>query len=181
MAGRSCLLSENTQGSFDMADTLPIAGIVAVVVLVLVLAFYVRRQKKNNTTLFGQMNGVLLEGRLRVLAIHLQDAVEYLDGDTRENESVFSLSSELPSLEDGTLREALMALAKESRLGNAGMQNLQEGFDYLHKAVSFVKQRYAMTNDDLVLHLPEIERKELLRMLVKSLDAFEACRYRIDI
>lgn len=163
-----------------MADILPIAGIVAVVALVLALAFYVWRQKKNNTALFAQMNGVLLEGRLRVLAIRLQDAVECLYADTGEGEPD-ALSGELPSLGDSYLCEALMALAQESGLGSAGMKDLQEGFDCLHEAVSFMEQRYGKTNDDVVQHLSGAEKKELQRMLVKSLDAFEAARCRIDI
>lgn len=169
---------EKMSGSSGMADMLAAAIIALILALVVAFAFYVRKQKKNNALLLAQMYGTILDGRLRILIINLQDSMEFLCVDVDKNElDSFSLDG-FWRLDDEKLREDLVELARKNGLGILERRNLQRGFDYLYQAIGLMS-RLPVKTVDIVWLLPQTDRQELQNLLVESIHSFEAVKRQI--
>lgn len=167
-----------TADSPGTADILSIAGIAVILALVVALVFYVKRQKKNNALLLAQMYGTILDGRLRILIINLQDSMEFLCVDVDKNElDSFSLDG-FWRLDDAKLREDFFDLAQKNGLGILERRNLQRGFDHLYRAIGLMS-RLPVKTVDIVWLLPQEDRQELQNLLVESIDSFEAVKRSI--
>lgn len=169
---------EKTSGSWGMEDMLALAGIAVLLALIFVFALYVRKQKKNNALLLAQMYGTILDGRLRILIINLQDSMEFLCVDVDKNElDSFSLDG-FWRLDDQKLRMDLFDLARKNGLGMLEKRNLQRGFDYLYLAINLMS-RLPVKTVDIVWLLPQSDRQELQNLLVESIHSFEAVKRQI--
>lgn len=70
--------SEKVSGSSGLTDILFAAGIVAIVFIVFVFSIYVRHQRNSNAVVLSHMYGTILEGRLQILVVNLQEFSEFL-------------------------------------------------------------------------------------------------------
>ncbi|MCZ4065519.1 hypothetical protein NB636_01590 [Oxalobacter aliiformigenes] len=172
--------SEKVSGSSGLTDILLAAGIVAIVFLVFVFSIYVRHHRNSSAMLLSRMYGTILEGRLHVLIVNLQDSMECLCVDVDENElGSFSLDG-LWRLDGKSLREDFLDLAQKNGLGIVGKRNLQRGFDCLCKAVCLMSRLPVKTAGTVWL-LPRKEREELQNLLIESIDSFEAVKRKVNL
>lgn len=121
------------------------------------------------------MYGTILDGRLRILIINLQDSMEFLCVDVDKNElDSFSLDG-FWRLDDEKLRTDFFDLAQKNGLGILEKRNLQRGFDYLYRAIGLMS-RLPVKTVDIVWLLPQTDRQELQNLLVESIHSFEAVK-----
>lgn len=172
--------SEKVSGSSGLTDILLAAGIVATVFLVFVFSIYIRHHRNSNAVVLSHMYGTILEGRLRVLIVNLQDSMECLCVDVDKNElGSFSLDG-FWRLDEKSLREDFLDLAQKNGLGIIEKRNLQRGFDYLYKAVCLMSRLPAKAVGTVWL-LPRKEREELQNLLIESIDSFEAVKRKVNL
>lgn len=169
--------SEKVSGSSGLTDILFAAGIVAIVFIVFVFSIYVRHQRNSNALVLSHMYGTILEGRLQILVVNLQEFSEFLDIDAGEKRQENFLPDSFQDLGHVELRETLFELLEKNGLGNRERKNLQRGFDYLYEALVLIRSLPA-GKVNVLRYVSQDDRLKLQYLLTRSIEAFETVRRR---
>ena len=123
------------------------------------------------------MYGTILEGRLQILVVNLQEFSEFLDIDAGEKRQENFLPDSFQDLGHVELRETLFELLEKNGLGNRERKNLQRGFDYLYEALVLIRSLPA-GKVNVLRYVSQDDRLKLQYLLTRSIEAFETVRRR---
>ena len=127
--------------------------------------------------MLSHMYGTILEGRLQILVVNLQEFSEFLDIDAGEKRQENFLPDSFQDLGRVELRETLFELLEKNGLGNREKKNLQRGFDYLYKAMVLIHSLPA-GKVNVLRYVSQDDRLKLQYLLTRSIEAFETVRRR---
>ena len=125
----------------------------------------------------SHMYGTILEGRLQILVVNLQEFSEFLDIDAGEKRQENFLPDSFQDLGHVELRETLFELLEKNGLGNRERKNLQRGFDYLYEALVLIRSLPA-GKVNVLRYVSQDDRLKLQYLLTRSIEAFETVRRR---
>lgn len=162
----------------DWMNVFAIAFIFLVIAGVILLSFYVRKERENHVQIMIWMYSSVLDGKLRNLIINLQDSVELLCSDNFENELLRLSQDSFWWLGDRKLREDFLDLAKKSGLGELQVQDINYGFECLEEAVAYMKKLHD-NRDGRLETLARFEREQLQDLLLGATQAFEAVKRKV--
>lgn len=123
----------------------------------------------------SHMYGTILEGRLQILVVNLQEFSEFLDIDDGEKRQENFLPDSFQDLGHVELRETLFELLEKNGLGNRERKNLQRGFDYLYEALVLIRSLPA-GKVNVLRYVSQDDRLKLQYLLTRSIEAFETVR-----
>lgn len=122
--------SGQSGSDFDSASILPILFIFVIILALIWLSRYVKRQQKNHVLPMQWMNASLLKGQLRNISIQLENAIASDIPPTHKDYQTCSICLQIIEKQNN-----IADLVKCSGLGRRGTRKIEKGFARLNCAL----------------------------------------------